>query len=793
MTAKPDCELCTLNRKMVFGTGNVEGKYLAIMDTPATGDLESMKLGSGSGGKLLKKIFAARGVDEHDIYFASMLMCRPPKRDATDREFSSCNRRFLSELEQCNPERILVCGGQTIKQLFDSSVYHKRSLPFTYEGGGTLPDKFKGKTVVCTYSPNYVLRSNEYFIDLCEDVTKLTHPEAFPKYDSNELSTYTVCQSEDEVYRLLSVTLASYEKLAFDIETDGLEEKGGVIRCLGIGTDKECYVIRGEFFTDRIKRILAWLSRRVKIIAHFSNFEYKWMFHHGCDIVISSDTLLLHHEVDERKTRRKLKWLGTRYFNVPDWSDILGEGEGATFDVVPEHLLFPYLAHDIKLTYMLDTKFKNDIEAPPEELYNFIMRSRRVLSKMTQYGIPVDREHLFTLYYTMEHVAENDTQYIRDSIENEKFNPRSSKMVSQVLFEELGFPRIEGDKTGKKTMHQLRYLFPDETIISKIDDTRKLLSAQSTFVKGIYKLTDPNTSKVHGEFRQDTTATGRLSSVDPNLQNIQRKGEIGVAIRNAFIPPEGYDYIGEADYSQIEVYFAAILSKDKAMLELLGNGGDIYRKAASEFYGKRQEDITDLEREYFKPIILGSLYLRSAKAIAEQNHTDVAEEQAKQDLFFSMYKGYYEYAYGKFSGGIVYGSGRGECLVPGALERAKRDKCIRTMFGRKRRFPCIFQDNTAEIRREALNSGIQGTASDVNLYSLCEMYEQAEKGNFLDQFRPWNIIHDANLFWFTEEFKPKCKEFVSNIMLNPPLDLPIKLKIDFKIGKRWGELTKWKE
>lgn len=380
MVEQPKCDICTLPQRRVYGNGSKRAKYLIIIDIPAAGDVKPGILMNGMAGRLIKRIFEAYGVPEYELYFTSIVQCRPPNasngksaRPFTEREVKCCQGRFESEIAQLNPEKILVVGSQTCETLFGKKLFYLRSFPLTYnltrrfQKENLWVNETKEVPTICTYSPGYILQNNTFYLDLVEDIGKLINIENREKYDYDKMSTYTVLNKEDDVYYLLSHKLAPLKKVAFDIETapvskaepkTALDEKRGSIRCLGIGNKQDVYIFTGELFeqSTKIKRALGWLSKHLTFCVWNAEFEYKWMFSRGVDLGVMRDGMLVHHEVDERKVKRKLKWVLTRYNDWPNFAENLKETETDDTDwlEVPEELLYPYLAHDIRGTDIMD-------------------------------------------------------------------------------------------------------------------------------------------------------------------------------------------------------------------------------------------------------------------------------------------------------------------------------------------------------------------------------------------------------------------------------------------------------
>ena len=356
----------------------------------------------------------------------------------------------------------------------------------------------------------------------------------------------------------------------------------------------------------------------------------------------------------------------------------------------------------------------------------------KVLSDMELSGIKIDSEYMFELGKRMEIDIDKVSREIY-GLAGEEFNINSPKVLARILFEKLKYTPVRKTKTGFSTdVDVLEKLAPKYEIAEKVLSHRQLAKLKSTYVDTLPKLVDADTKRIHSSFNQTGTSTGRLSSSEPNMQNIPVKTEIGRQIRRAFIAEEGKIFIS-ADYSQIELRVLAHLSEDENLVESFKNNQDIHLRTASEIFGLPVSQIDDTMRSRAKVVNFGIVYGMSGFGLAQE--LGIYKEEAQQyiDTYFLKYRGVAKY-------------------IKETLEKAEQDGFVRTILGRIRYTPDISSQNRNMkqfAERIAVNSPIQGSASDIIKLAMVNIFRKInEKGlgsKLLLQ------IHDELLFEVVKE------------------------------------------
>ena len=391
-----------------------------------------------------------------------------------------------------------------------------------------------------------------------------------------------------------------------------------------------------------------------------------------------------------------------------------------------------------------------------------------VLAQMQYNGMYVNADELKDFGEEIKKTAETLTNEIY-SLAGEEFNINSHQQLGKILFEKLGLPAPKKTKTGYSTdVDVLEKLINKHEIIEKILGYRKIAKLNSTYIEGLIPYINKNTHKIHSKFHQTITATGRISSTDPNLQNIPTREEIGKQIRKAFLPEEGNVYI-DADYSQIELRVLAHISKDENMIYAFNHGEDIHRQAASKVFNVPLDEVTKEQRSSAKAVNFGIVYGISDFGLA--NQIKVSNKQAKQYI-----NDYLE----KYSGIKNF--------MSNITEEAKEKGYVETLFGRKRYIPELKSSNYMVRKfgdRVAMNTPIQGTAADIMKIAMInvnkELKEKKINGKIVLQ------IHDELLLEVSKEDKEVAKEILKRNMENA-MKLDVPLEVEISEGKNWYEL-----
>lgn len=417
------------------------------------------------------------------------------------------------------------------------------------------------------------------------------------------------------------------------------------------------------------------------------------------------------------------------------------------------------------LTEKLKEKIKE--ESMEELLYKIEMPLALALSEMESIGFKVDGAMLDDLAVKFKSELEKSQVEIYN-LADEEFNINSPKQLGKILFEKLDLPVIKKTKTGYSTNADVLDKLRDKhEIIDKITYFRQLSKIYSTYVEGLRKVIDVDKC-IHSTFTQTVTTTGRLSSTEPNLQNIPIKYEMGREIRKVFIAREEDDVILSADYSQIELRVLAHMSGDKSMIKAFNEHSDIHRKTAAEVFNVNTSEVTSIMRSRAKAVNFGIIYGISDFSLSQDLKITRKEAKEYMDIYFERYPNIKKF-------------------IDGVLEEATDLGYVKTMLNRRRFIPEIKASNKivkALGERLAMNAPIQGTAADIIKLAMVNVSDELKKRKL--KSRLILQVHDELILNVVKEELEEVKELVKNKM-ETVLDLEVPLDVDINIGKTWYE------
>ncbi|MGE5329436.1 MAG: DNA polymerase I [Deltaproteobacteria bacterium] len=418
-----------------------------------------------------------------------------------------------------------------------------------------------------------------------------------------------------------------------------------------------------------------------------------------------------------------------------------------------------------RLTKFFDSKIK---ELQMEHLYYQIeLPLTRVLADMERVGFMVDVQALEVYSAKLEERIYNITNEIIE-LAGESFNINSTKQLGTILFEKLKLPVIKKTKTGYSTdVEVLENLAPHHPIVDKILDYRQCVKIKSTYVDGMRAVINKDTHKIHSNLNQTVTVTGRISSTEPNLQNIPVKLEMGKQIRKVFIASEGYVLV-DADYSQIELRVLAHISGDKNMIDAFIEGQDIHRSTAAKIFGVPELGVTPFMRSSAKAINFGLIYGKGEYSLAKDLR--ITRKQAKEyiESYFAKFNRVHEYMHQ-------------------IVDKAKEQGYVSTLSGRRRYLPEINASNfnvRASAERMALNTPIQGTAADIIKIAMVNVNTELKKREL--KSRLILQVHDELIIEASRDEVDEVKSILRNSMENA-YKLKVPLDIDLHVGKNWYE------
>lgn len=491
--------------------------------------------------------------------------------------------------------------------------------------------------------------------------------------------------------------------------------------------------------------------------------------HHGIHLKgVNFDLLIASYLINPSETIEDVASVAKSHGFTAIQSDEAFYGKGAKRRVPEEKALAEHLVRKadalLSLKKKLDDELKENQQA--ELFYDLEMPLSLILADMESFGVKVDLVRLETMG------AEIQTKLLAietriHELAGEKFNINSPKQLGIILFDKLGLPVIKKTKTGYSTSADvLEKLEQDHVIIREILHYRQLGKLQSTYIEGLLKVVNKKNEKVHTRFNQALTQTGRLSSTDPNLQNIPIRLEEGRKIRQAFIPSEKDWVIFAADYSQIELRVLAHIAEDEKLIEAFKEDLDIHTKTAMEVFHVGKDEVTSNMRRHAKAVNFGIVYGISDYGLSQSLGITRKEAGKFIERYLESYPGVKQY-------------------MDDIIVDAKQKGYVSTLLHRRRYLPEITSRNfniRSFAERTAMNTPIQGSAADIIKKAMIDMaarlHEENLKTNLLLQ------VHDELIFEAPKDEINKLKIIVPEVMENA-VELKVPLKVDFSYGPTW--------
>ena len=618
-----------------------------------------------------------------------------------------------------------------------------------------------------------------------EDTTEQPHEASKPAQSLLEKYTQTTVLDESMFVSLVE-RLKRAQHFVLDLETDSLDYMNAkIVGWVFLVEHDSFYIPVAHDYLDAPKQLdftqvmaalkpiledasLGKVGQNLKYDAHIlANYQINL---NG----IVDDTMVKSYVLNSVATRHNMDDLSEHYLNhqTISFSDVAGKGKKQiTFNQVTLELARPYACEDVIVTDLLNQVLDEQLAQYPKlvKLYQRIeLPMVKVLLNVERNGVKLDISSLEAQQLEVKSQMET-IQVQAYELAGEVFNLESPKQIQQILFAEEGLglePKKKTPKGAPSTNEEALKLL-DHPLVDLILNYRTLTKLNSTYLEALPKQIDLHTQRLHTSYHQAVTATGRLSSSNPNLQNIPIRSELGARIRGAFVASKGCVIIA-ADYSQIELRIMAHISQDANLLNAFKNDQDVHSATASTMFNVAINEITKEQRRRAKAINFGLIYGMSAFGLAKQ--IDVSRTEAKEyiDAYFENYPGVAQY-------------------MEDTRESAKIQGYVETVMGRRLYLPQINAKNKMlqqHALRTAINAPMQGSSADIIKKAMLDVHDWIGENN--DNIKMIMQVHDELVFEVNadkaDEFSHKIQDLMENAML---LDIP--LKVDVGMGSSWQE------
>ena len=600
-------------------------------------------------------------------------------------------------------------------------------------------------------------------------------------------TSYKLVKNPEELVSLIN-ELKEKNLIAVDTETTDIDPmKAQIVGISLCGDANKAYYIPirypseiGELdihlsIQDVLKELKKLLEdEKLHKVGQNIKFDNKILRKFGINVKnYTFDTMIAAYLINPDRYNYNLKELALSYLNIKmtDISELIGSGKKQkTMDTVPLKQITDYACADADVTFQLANLLKGKLkEDGLYELFQDVeMPLSEVLSDMEDEGIKIDVDYFAKLSKEINELLNKLSKEIFDEAGCE-FNISSPKQLQDILFNRLNLKPLRKTKTGYSTdVAVLEELANQHKLPALILEYRSFEKLKNTYIDTLPTLVDTKTDKLHTSFNQTITATGRLSSSEPNLQNIPVKGEWGLKIRKGFIPSDNKHKFLSADYSQIELRILAHFSKDKNLVEAFEKNQDIHIQTASKIFNVSEDKVTREMRDQAKTINFGVLYGMSVHRLSNEFKISRTRAQEFIDGYFTIFSGVKKY-------------------IEDTIKFVRENGYVKTLLGRKRYIPEINATNKmvqAGAERMAVNSPIQGSAADLIKIAMISIHRKMKEENFKSKLILQ--VHDELIFdTHVDEIESLSKMVVKEMKEAMKLIVPI--RVDTKIGNNWGE------
>ena len=615
--------------------------------------------------------------------------------------------------------------------------------------------------------------------------------DAKPAGDALSKKYKFICVSDESALKDLCEQIKKTQAFAIDTETDGLDPMQAKLVgvSVAIETGKAFYIplrhqqgpqISFDIFLKYFGPILQ--NNLIKKYMHHAKFDQLILLQAGIEVVgIAFDTMIAASLVTKEWEKNGLKELSIQFFDetMLTYKEMVKEHKAKDFSHIPVAAAVDYAAADAHQTLKLVPIFQKELEKQEMQdlFYGIELPVNDVLVAMQQEGIICDSEILLHLSKQVDRDLKNIERKIH-KVAGKEINLNSPKQVRELLFETLKLPPQK--KSGKGEVFStdaqvLRVLAAEHEIPQMLLAYRELFKLKSTYIDALPTYINPQTERIHTSWNQTVAATGRISSSNPNLQNIPKDGleygkEYDVDVRSAFKSKRGWSFIS-ADYSQIELRVLAQLSKDKNLVQAFSQGKDIHAQTAAKMFNVPESKVTSQQRSIGKRLNFSILYGLTAYGLSRDMAIAYADAKKYIELYFEQYPGV-------------------QAWMETVVEFVKKTGYTKTLYGRRRYLPGIYEKNKTLFdlaRRVAINTPAQGTAAEVIKIGMIKFYQaladQKLDGKILLQ------IHDELLVTCPDGQVEKTAKLLEKSLVDA-VDWDIKLEVSIRSGKNWKSVSK---
>ena len=774
----PLCDDCTLNGDWVRGTGCTTDPLIVFVgEAPGYHEVKEGRPFVGMAGQVIRRVISHVGIPIDKVYFTNLCMCRPPEnRDPSAEEIRCCFPRLEHEICKLSPKMVIALGAIPGRVLLPGKTLSTHR--------GRVEDTCFGIPGVLTYHPAATLypKGSALFPFIYKDVEKVWRfiqgKSVSPVYSDPNTNVITI-DSEEIMEGLLARLqgLPTGTMISFDWETTGTKPSRDVGFCMSLSWKPGTAVVLPDRFIRLYASELSEALQKHRLTGfNVAMFDSKFNKKLGLPSDIYDDAMLMHYALDERPQQRSLENTIIDELDAPAYETEMTAGYDCSKDEmlekIPKEVIYEYCGKDADWSLRLSNVLLDKLKETPvlHTMYrSLLIPAACAFAEIQENGVWVDRDRLRDVSQEYCDESEHFEKELCRVTGIESFNPRSPKQVQTYLWDTLGLdqPVIYGRKdrsANSETIDKLIEAGVGGEFPQMLKSYRNAYTLYSRYLKRMDAYIDSD-GRVRAQYHLDRTETGRLSTTNPAIHQTPRESKI----RTIYGAPPGFKLI-QADYSQVEMRMAAHCARDTRLAgmfqELEEMGADFHTFMASKAFKVALSDVTKDQRQAAKVVSFGILYRMSPKGLAARIGLSVPE--AKKII--RDYEG----------------------LMPGVSRWIKATEAqvrgrgyVETIFGRRRRFPFVTNENLAELLREAVNTPIQSASSDLTLHNVVKLHHLFKK--YYPEVKIVIMVHDEIDIECPTPLVPQIARIVKRTMETPPFDTDVPFPVEIVVGDHWGE------
>ena len=605
---------------------------------------------------------------------------------------------------------------------------------------------------------------------LIEVFNELDFNSLISRLDSNAEESKVIVNKLEDVKEFINKSRNSKKLILKTISKSGNILEKNIMK-IYLSVDGEELLYAEESQIDELKELLA--DEDLRIYGYNLKEDYIALRPYGISLSnIYFDIAIAEYLIDSSSSNYTYDLIAMNYFGqkIKSSEELLGKGVKAKkYEDLEKEELDNTIGSIIQLVEKVSPKMEEKLVNMDMDglFYHVEMPLVEVLGYMEFEGVMVDKDKLIELGEEFK-ISIDKLEKDIYNLAGEEFNINSPKQLGVILFEKLELPVIKKTKTGYSTNAEvLEQLSDKHEIIDKITEYRQIVKLKSTYVDGLINIINPISNRIHSSFNQTITTTGRISSTEPNLQNIPVRLELGRNIRKVFIADKGFKLV-DADYSQIELRVLAHMSQDEHMIDAFNHNVDIHTKTASQVFGIDINNVTSEQRSAAKAVNFGIVYGISDFGLAKNLHIPVKEAKNYIDSYLNTYEDIKSY-------------------MDNTIEEAKEDGYVKTILNRRRYIPEIKSSNTILKnlgKRLAMNAPIQGSAADIIKIAMVNVYKKLEEKGLKSKLVLQ--VHDELIIECVEAELEEVSKIVKDEMEHA-VSMDVNLDVDLNTGDSWYE------